>query len=149
MKINPFVRHAMYDSFEGKWLVSRSMWDYELIFIAEGEMNIQVGDETYVAKEGDFVFLRPKVPHTLSHSEGRLSQPHVHFDLVEDDLSPSIYVSLKHENEMTEEEKIWFRHDDLKRLGFDFPTVVHLYNNLEINEDTINIYVEGAEYEII
>ena len=134
MKINPYVRHAMYDSFEGRWLVSRSMWDYELIFIAEGEMTVRVGGETYVAKQGDFVFLKPHIPHVLSSSGGRLSQPHVHFDLMEDELSQSIYVSLKHEYEMSEEELGWFRKDDLDQLGLNFPVVVRLYNNLEIKD---------------
>ena len=132
MRINPYVRHAMHDTVDGDWIVSRSIWDYELIYIDEGEMHIQIGKKKYIANKGDFVFLRPNTPHILTKTKTRLSQPHVHFDLNEDELSKTIYVSLKNKNKMNEIELNWFRNDNLSEIGLDLPVIIKLYNNLEI-----------------
>ncbi len=132
-RLNPYIRNAMHDKVEGLWLVSRSIWDYELIYIAQGSMKVQINNKTYIANEGDFVFLKPDIPHVLSNEKGILSQPHVHFDLVKDDLSIKIYVSMKHKENMSKEELTWFRKDDLSILELDSP-IIRLYNCLEIKD---------------
>ena len=44
--------------------------------------------------EGDFIFIRPGVPHILYfEDEAEVSQPHIHFDAVYDEYSPRVYIS--------------------------------------------------------
>lgn len=133
-KINPYVRLAMRDVIDKKWIVSRSIWDYEIIYIAEGEMNVLTNGVNYTAEAGDIVFLRPYKSHILTSKCDVTSQPHVHFDLFKDGLSETIPVSLKRRSKMSEEERTFFRTDNLKALGFDFPPVMRLHNHLAIKD---------------
>lgn len=133
-KINPYVRLAMQDVIDKKWIVSRSIWDYEIIYIAEGEMNVFINNENRVAKAGDIIFLRPYKSHTLTSNCDVTSQPHVHFDLFKDELSEMIPVSLKRRVKMSDTEKAWFRTDNLKALDLDLPVVMRLHNHLAIKD---------------
>lgn len=130
--LQPYVRHSMYDDIGEGWVIDRSIWDYEIIFISKGKMIVEIGGKTYTATEGDIIFLRPRIHHRLLYGGVPTSQPHVHFDFVQDEKSDKIYVSLKKYEQMTEEEKGWFRHDDLAKLGFDFPVVMRLHNRYVI-----------------
>lgn len=140
--INPYVRFSMYDTIDKKWCVYRAIWDYEVIYIDEGEMTVTVNNTTYVAGVGDIIFLRPYETHILRSNSDILSQPHVHFDLFKDDLSEIIPVSLKRKKFMNEQEKTWFRHDDLKTLNLDFPTVLHLHDHLTVKNILLKIIDE-------
>ena len=130
----PYVRFAMRDEIGEKWNMTRSIWDYEVIYIAKGKMNVIVDGKKYVAEQGDIVFIKPKIKHTLSYAGVITKQPHVHFDLFEDELSNQIYVSLKKIEAMSEAEKNWFRNDDLERYNLDLPVVMHLHNHIEIRD---------------
>lgn len=130
--IQPYVRFCMQDTVDRKWNVSRSIWDYELIYIAEGSMVVQCDGTQSIANVGDIVFLRPDVPHILSSGSEVTRQPHVHFDFFKDDLSAVIPVSLKNKCDMTDTEKTYFRRDDLVNFGMDFPTILHLYDPVPI-----------------
>ena len=133
-KIRPYVRIAMRDDIGEKWNMTRSIWDYELIYIAKGKMNVTVFNKKYVAEQGDIVFLRPNIKHSLTYAGVPTKQPHVHFDLFEDELSDKIYISLKKIEAMSEEEKTWFRSDDLSAIDFDLPVIMHLPNHAEIRD---------------
>lgn len=126
--IQPYVRFCMQDTIDRKWRLSRSIWDYELIYIADGSMVVECNGKQSIANVGDIVFLRPDVPHVLTSGSEVTSQPHVHFDFFRDELSPVIPVSLKNKRDMTAEEKTYFRRDDLAALGMDFPTILHLHD---------------------
>lgn len=73
--IQPYVRFCMQDTVDRKWNVSRSIWDYELIYIAEGSMVVQCDGTQSIANVGDIVFLRPDVPHILSSGSEVTRQP--------------------------------------------------------------------------
>ena len=45
--IYPYVRLAMHDVIDKKWIVSRSIWDYEIIYIADVTMAGCVGNDIY------------------------------------------------------------------------------------------------------
>lgn len=132
MDIEPYVRFAMYDRIGKGWKISRSIWDYEIIYIGEGKMNIGIGNDFFTAEENDIVFLRPNIRHTLTNGCPSTFQPHVHFDIRSDGLSEKIFVSLKQKQAMSQEELTWFRKDDLVSLGLDFPTVMKLKNSYAI-----------------
>lgn len=130
--MSPYVRFAMHDTINRQWKLSRSIWDYELIYIADGSMSVEIGDNKYVAEAGDIIFLRPNVHHVLKSCSDSTSQPHVHFDFIKDDLSEKIPVSLKLKKRMSEEEKTYFRHDDLAAIGADFPVVMSLHDHMNV-----------------
>lgn len=130
--IRPYVRFCMRDTIDRKWKLSRSIWDYELIYIAEGSMVVVCDGEQGVANVGDIIFLRPDVPHVLYSGSEVTSQPHVHFDFFKDELSEIIPVSLKNKCDMSEKEKTYFRKDDLAAIGMDFPTILKLHDPVTI-----------------
>lgn len=130
--MTPYVRFAMHDTINKRWKLSRSIWDYEIIYIAEGSMIIETESNRYVAKKDDIVFLRPDVHHVLRSGSDSTSQPHVHFDFFKDELSEKIPVSLKTKKNMSAEEKSYFRHDDLHAMGVDFPVVMSLHDHIVI-----------------
>ncbi len=130
--MRPYVRFAMHDTINKNWHLSRAIWDYEIIYIADGSMIVEVEKNKYVAKQGDIIFLRPDVHHILKSGSDSTQQPHVHFDFYEDDMSPIIPVSLKPKKNMTPEEKRFFRNDDLAAIGADFPTVMSLHDHVTV-----------------
>ncbi len=128
----PYVRFSMHDTINKKWKLSRSIWDYEIIYIAEGSMIIEIDTNQYLAQKDDIIFLRPDVHHVLRSGSDSTCQPHVHFDFFKDELSERIPVSLKNKENMSDDEKTWFRHDDLQLLGTDFPVVMSLHDHITI-----------------
>jgi AraC-like DNA-binding protein len=111
--LSPYVRVAL-DHWlpPGTVLNERMIWDYELLYVKEGTLEVEFGPETIVARSGDVLLLKPRQPHVIRVPEhGPLHQPHIHFDLHETHDSPEVPVSFKHEKEMTPEEKGWFRDD--------------------------------------
>ncbi|MGI6735337.1 MAG: helix-turn-helix domain-containing protein [Bacilli bacterium] len=129
--IQPYIRLARNDEEKQGWTITRSIWDYELIYVAEGEMSVVIGDRNYVAKKDNLIFLRPREKHTLIANTD-IAQPHIHFDFYKDHLSDKIVVSFKTVEIMTDEEKTWFRNDDLKEMQMNFPTVIKVHNYPQI-----------------
>lgn len=124
----PYIRLAMDDTIEYPFKIDRVLWDFEIIYIENGSMKIKVGSRTLIAREGDIVFLRPGIPHVLSFNNERVHQPHIHFDLVKDELSDKIGVSMIRKEHMTREQLTYFRLDNLKEIGFDLPILMHSYD---------------------
>lgn len=131
--IQPYVRLARNDTEKKGWSITRAIWDYELIYVAEGEMAVIIGNRKYVAKKDNLIFLRPREEHTLIATTD-VVQPHIHFDFFSDDLSDKIVVSFKTEAVMSAEEKTWFRNDNLKDLQMNIPTIVRVHNYPKIKE---------------
>lgn len=134
LTVQPYVRFAMHDTINREWYVSRAIWDYEIIYIADGSMIVETEQHRYVANTGDIIFLRPGTHHVLRSGSDLTVQPHVHFDFFKDELSERILVSLKQKSAMTAEEKTFFRHDDLAGLGADFPVVMTLHESGTIRD---------------
>jgi AraC-like DNA-binding protein len=59
----------------------RIILDYEIIYLESGEWRLWYDGVEYICRAGDFVFLRPGVPHSIEVLSKPVSQPHVHFDM--------------------------------------------------------------------
>lgn len=134
MEINPYVRFAMDDIITKSWYLNRCIFDYELIFIKKGVMNITIKNKKYTAKQGDIVFFTPGRNHYLTKGSEILQQPHVHFDFFEDELSSKIMVNMKLLNKVSDVEKTYFRSDNLEKIGFNLPVVIRLENTSVIEQ---------------
>ena len=141
-QIHPYVRLARNDTESRGWSVSRSIWDYEIIYIVDGEMMIEIGGKKYIAKKDAIIFIRPKTPHTLTVVSKTVNQPHIHFDLYQDELSDKIPVSFLNIEEMDNKQKTLFRNDDLKALSLNFPIIMYLHNHEEIKKVLFTIIDE-------
>jgi AraC-like DNA-binding protein len=114
--ISPYIRRAWDRTITSlPWVIrERDLWDYELLYIKEGEVQITVDSQTYNGSPGDVFLFKPRQKHSI-RSEGTTSirQPHIHFDLVEEPNSPEIGISFIPEEEMNNIQKSWFRKDQL------------------------------------
>lgn len=111
-------------------IARRVLFDYELIFIEYGEGTLTFynpdadnarAEEIVGYKTGDFLFIRPGEPHSF-HFETKTCQPHLHFDLFEDELSEKLAISFKDSAQMTPGELELIRPDSL--AGYPIPHLI-------------------------
>lgn len=111
-KINPYIRIAMRSILRaGKVIKRRIIYDYELIYIDAGEFIFNYNGVDYLCQKGDFIFIRPNIPHSFSGIKRDLSQPHIHFDMTHLTDSPAVPVSFKDFPDLTDREKAMIRDD--------------------------------------
>ena len=104
-KINPYIRHASYSVLSANRIITtRSILDYELVCIDEGRLLLIYDGAEYICSPGDIVLLHPGVEHSFIVLDADLSQPHIHFDLVYDELSENRPISFKSRAQMTANE---------------------------------------------
>ena len=97
--ISPYLRHvhcddANYTGFHIPW---RRIYDYEMIFLQSGHLDITTETEEYRLEAGDIHIMHPFVRH-MRHSDVPLKQYTMHFDLVhpEDSVnfSDAVYLQM-------------------------------------------------------
>ena len=122
-QLSPYVRIAM-DSWLNKvWLADRELWDYELLYVKEGILEITLKDEAFEATAGEVLLFKPRQRHGIRViGDAPVNQPHIHFDLIELADSPLVPVSFKLATAMREEEVAWFRPDRLSGPDLILPT---------------------------
>lgn len=144
-KMIPYVRVAMHDS-PGNFVFKRVIFDFEIIYIENGVMRLEIEGQKYNCSHGDIIFLRPGIPHTLS-CKGNVEQPHIHFDFIADKYSHDIIVPLENNLEtLPEKQKKWIREDYLKINGINIPYVLKLNNSVNIR-DTLFQIIDTFTYE--
>lgn len=120
--VNPYIRVAMRSVITSeKSIKRRVIFDYELIYIESGEFTLNYNEMDYKCREGQFVLLRPGVPHSFSEIKDQLSQPHIHFDMMYSVNSRKTPVSFKDINEFTPWEHVLMQKDifeDYPQLPF-------------------------------
>lgn len=123
-KLSPYIRVAMDSVLEPSWKIDeRVIWDYELLYLMEGQLLVTVEDEVYYGKTGDCFFFKPGQRHSIQNIGGtRIRQPHVHFDLYVQADSHEVGVSFKPIHQMNAKEKTWFRENELSSSPFLMPT---------------------------
>lgn len=157
LDFKPYIRLAMYHTWLPEYIVDRHIYDFEFIFIDKGKMKIDFDDKSYIVEEGDMVLIPPKVHHHISFYQTPCCQPHIHFDFNEDELSPTIPVSMKNIDEMSSLELTYFRNDFLKQNNLNLPLVVkasnpslirqlilHLINEYTFNDPAKKLHMEGT-----
>ncbi len=126
MKLEPYVRFAMNHIWLENYYINREIWDHEFIFIEDGKLKITIGNNVYHAMKNDLVILRPHVPHVIEWDNENCNQPHVHFDFIDCPDKYDVPVSMIRYENMTEDERKFFRNDFFSENGIDIPDVVHL-----------------------
>lgn len=144
--ISPYIRVAMDNIVDDPvWIIpERVLFDYELLYIMEGQVVVTIEDEVYDGHRGDIFLFRPKQRHSIRKvGRGRLRQPHIHFDFFQQEDSPKVKVSFKSLDKISAEEFHWFREDILDQMPVPFPSHLRLKNSLIIERllmDLINEY---------
>lgn len=92
--ISPYVRRAWDGRLPHDWcLEERLIFDFEIVYIMEGEARVCIDGQEYTGTPGDVFFFRPNKIHAMkSVGETSLRQPHVHFDFFYQDDSEQVYV---------------------------------------------------------
>ena len=104
--INPYIRVAMNSSLSANFVIAqRIIFDYELIYLEKGEFLFKYNGKEYNCTEGQFIFIRPGVPHSFHCIKGEIQQPHIHFDISYSEKSPKIPVSFKDLNDFSPYER--------------------------------------------
>ena len=75
------------------------------MIMAKGFFTFWYDGIPYECKSGQFILIRPGVPHSFDCSITDLSQPHIHFDMIYDQNSHIVPVSFKDMCEMSPEER--------------------------------------------
>jgi len=111
-QINPYIRIAMPSILPaGIEIKRRIIFDYELIYIEKGNFLFDYNEREYPCCEGQFVLIRPGIPHRFHGILEDVSQPHIHFDMVYEANSRQVPVSFKDIVDFSPEEKQMIRQD--------------------------------------
>jgi len=102
LNISPYVRyvHACIDAIDaGHQIPWRCIYDYEFLFVADGELTVVTEKGSYLLRENTIHTIPPMIYHTLQIPQGqRCSYYSVHFDFIdlgrENDFSPEeVYIA--------------------------------------------------------
>lgn len=123
-RLSPYIRVAMDSVLDASWSIGkRVIWDYELLYLMEGQLLVTVEGETYEGSAGDYFFFKPGQTHSIQIIGGtRIRQPHVHFDLTVQPDSPEVGVSFKPLEQMTAKERGWLRSNELDARPYYIPS---------------------------
>ncbi|QGQ98399.1 AraC family transcriptional regulator [Paenibacillus psychroresistens] len=128
--ISPYVRIAM-DIYQLPYwqVMERVIWDYEFLYLKEGELIVTIEERIYHGRPGDVFIFKPKLRHSIKVTGYKpVRQPHIHFDLLEQEDSAEVRTSFIMEAEMSEHEKTLFRTDLLSEPPYNLPDYVRLNN---------------------
>lgn len=145
-QINPYIRRAWYDSiYPGHDISERIIFDYELVYIKSGNALVTIEDDVYEATSGDIFFFKPRQRHSIRVlGNNPLVQPHVHFDLIYQDVDSAIVpISFVPLEKMKPESHTMIRPDITSWFFKDFPSYLRLKNHLHIEQllfDLISAY---------
>jgi AraC-like DNA-binding protein len=141
---SPYVRLARVGIHSAEWKIKqREIWDYEILYVMEGELRVKVKNKSYQGVPGDLFIFKPRETHSIqSIGEQQVRQPHVHFDLVEQPNSAEVGISFRRESDMSESEKTLFRTDLLSGTAFDLPNHLRLENTKMIENKIFEIISE-------
>ncbi len=148
--ICPSVRVAL-DHRPDKYftLNRRSIFDYELLHIAEGYLEVHIDNRVYQGAPGDFLLFKPGVEHSFSAATGSMGNsclknlhlPHIHFDLIYRD-DHRIYTSFKPLSEFSNAERAMISPDLTEKGEFCIPEYIKLRDPQPVKELLMKIIKE-------
>ncbi|MBR3895371.1 MAG: helix-turn-helix domain-containing protein [Clostridia bacterium] len=95
-EMNPYIRVATQSVLRaGHEIGRRVLFDYEMIYVESGCFTLMYDGRDYFCCEGQFLLLRPGIPHAFFGLTGEVSQPHIHFDFTATAESPRIPISFR------------------------------------------------------
>lgn len=124
----PYIRVALYDTLNPHTIIGpRDIFDYEMLYLKEGEALITVDGRDYQAMPGDVFLFRPMQRHKiLCLNDYPVIQPHVHFDLEYSEDREKVYISFLPSEKMSQEDQFLFRRDILDDFYPNIPPRIHL-----------------------
>lgn len=134
--LSPYVRIAWYSTLDPHTIIGpRDIFDYELLYLKEGSARITVEGRVYDGNPGDVFLFRPHQRHKIECLNNfPVIQPHVHFDLQYRADQRDVFVSYVTDEEMTPEQKTFFRSDIMDRFYPSIPDQIHLQNSKVFEE---------------
>lgn len=135
---SPYIRVAMKSYINAPFTITeRIIFDFEIIYIEAGKWKLTIYGKEYLCEKDSVLFIPPDTPHIIElFNNTNVSQPHIHFDVIYDKYSPSVYVSFKKKSEMSYNEKLMIRENIL-----DLPSPILKVSDLK--------YFKKIFYEII
>lgn len=154
LELRPYIRRAWYDFMSPEnSLHNRVIFDYEIMYVKEGSATVIIEGEKYDAVPGDLFFFCPRQTHSIIIEGDRpLCQPHVHFDLTYYPDQENVFVCLKSYDQLTKEEKKFFRPDIMHNYFPFMPSCIHLKDAAVIEQllfDVIFTFNNPAEFHEI
>ena len=142
--LSPYVRVAMDHWLQpGAFIEDRAIWDYEILYLKQGNLEIRIDGTIYRGIPGDVFIIRPGQNHSIRViGDQPVEQPHVHFDLIEQPDSPSVTVSFKPLSRMTPKEKSLFRQDLLGTPPHVLPNLIRLHDTVSFDLKLFDIIQE-------
>ncbi|MBM7566127.1 AraC family transcriptional regulator [Paenibacillus sacheonensis] len=127
-QLSPYVRIAIDSMLWSSWRVEeREIWDYEILYLKEGRLEVSVEDKIYAGIAGDIFIFKPAQRHSIRALDGLpVRQPHIHFDLIEIADSKDVPVSFRMSRDMQPHEIRWFRPDLLSANPMYLPNHIRL-----------------------
>lgn len=134
--LSPYVRIAWYSTLDPHTILGpRDIFDYELLYLKDGSARITVEGRVYDGNPGDVFLFRPHQRHKIECLNNfPVIQPHVHFDLQYRADQHDVFVSYVTDEEMTPEQKTFFRSDIMDRFYPSIPDQIHLQNSKVFEE---------------
>lgn len=122
-QVSPYIRLATHSKLFGPYSISkRIIFDYLIVYIKDGKGTLIYNNKKYKLKTDDVIFIAPNVEHEIIVADGDLlCQPHIHFDITYDELSETIPISFRLENQLSEEEKKYIRPNWFKECKITSP----------------------------
>ena len=126
--LSPYIRVAWYDTLQAHTVIGpRDIFDYEMLYLKEGEALITVQGRPYQALPGDVFLLRPNQRHEIRClNDYPVIQPHVHFDLEYREDREEVYIPFIPFEEMEQQDLKFFRRDILDQFYPHIPPRIHL-----------------------
>lgn len=134
-RLSPYVRVAMDSWLADDTCIDRMIWDYEILLLKQGRLQVTVEDTAYSGEPGDIFLFKPRQRHAIRVPNGETAhQPHVHFDLIEAPDSADVRISYKQTEDMNDTEIEWFRKDMLSEGEWQLPNHISLRSHLAFEE---------------
>jgi AraC-like DNA-binding protein len=126
----PYIRVAKDNKLQPNWtIIDRVIFDYEILFVMEGEVLFRIEDTERRGLPGDFILFKPRQRHSvIVVGDMPLRQPHMHFDLIEQPNSEEVKVSFKTMEKFTKEEMLLFRDDLTSGSPWNLPNHIRIGN---------------------
>ncbi|MEV5025679.1 AraC family transcriptional regulator [Paenibacillus sp. LPE1-1-1.1] len=142
--LSPYVRVAWDSIIDPPFVISeRVIYDYELLYVKEGDIKVTVEDQVYYGIPGDIFLFKPMQAHSIQlMNNRRLHQPHIHFDLYYQPDSPTVKVSYKPLKAMNEKERESFREDITPLMDSPLPNHIRLNRPIVIEKLIFDIIFE-------
>ena len=117
--INPYIRLATYSVLYAPFFINnRIIFDYEIIYVEEGEGLITMNGNPHRYTQGDILVIPPGVEHRFdSVGNSVFSQPHIHFDMAYDVFSTKRIINFKNYPALSAEERLMISENIFNNAG--------------------------------